>query len=88
MDEALRKLAEFDQHASSVCLFHVVVAFRDRTTGRRVRFARREARNVILGLEGRGPEFRVDVLGAGFLAAPDGRIRTNPHVVEQWREDQ
>lgn len=25
-------------YASSVCLFHVVVAFRDRTTGRRVRF--------------------------------------------------
>jgi CheY-like chemotaxis protein len=84
-------------YASSVCLLHVVVAFRDKVTGRRLRFASVDAQgkpevdgegNPVLKPDGRGPELRLDAFGTGFLAAPGGRILTNRHVVEPWWKDE
>jgi hypothetical protein len=75
----------------SVCLLHVVVAFRDHFSGRRLRFvdetppenAKPEGKGKV-GLEGAGPEVRMDFFGTGFLAGQDGRIITNHHVAEPW----
>lgn len=81
----------------SVCLLHVSVAFREKDSGRRLRYAglnqdgeplRDSDGNPILTLEGRGPEVKTDVFGTGFLAGPDGRVITNHHVAEPWWKDQ
>ena len=77
----------------SVCLIHVVVAFRDRATGLRLRYAAftingapttDEHNNPLLSLTGSGPEVHLDVFGAGFLVSTSGKILTNHHVVEPW----
>ena len=77
----------------SVCLIHVVVAFRERTTGLRLRYegltstgepATDEHSNTLAGVTGRGPEVHVDVLGTGFLVSDKGQILTNHHVAEPW----
>jgi DNA-binding response OmpR family regulator/S1-C subfamily serine protease len=79
--------------SGSVCLLHVVVAFRDKASGQRLRYAgvnpqgeplQDSAGNPIFSLQGRGPEVRTDFFGTGFLVAADGRILTNRHVVEPW----
>ncbi|MCI0541804.1 MAG: trypsin-like peptidase domain-containing protein [Verrucomicrobiales bacterium] len=79
--------------ATSVCLLHVVVGFREKATGQRLRYAgiNREGEplqdsdgNPIFTTTGRGPEVRADFFGTGFLAASGGRILTNRHVVEPW----
>ena len=81
----------------SVCLLHVAVAFRDKESGRRLRYAglnpqgepiRDSDGNPILTLEGRGPEVKVDIFGTGFLAGPDGRLVTNHHVAQPWWKDE
>jgi DNA-binding response OmpR family regulator/S1-C subfamily serine protease len=82
--------------AMSVCLLHVAVAFRQKESGRRLRYGginpqgeplQDSEGNPILTLEGRGPEVRVDVFGTGFLVASGGRILTNRHVAEPWWKD-
>lgn len=83
--------------ASSVCLIHAAVVFRDRATGRRLRYfgltpdgepIHDSKGEPLFSLEGTGPEVRVHALGTGFLVAADGRILTNHHVVEPWWGDE
>jgi DNA-binding response OmpR family regulator len=77
----------------SVCLIHVVLAFRERTTGLRLHYAEMtssgepktdEHNNPLLSLTGSGPEVHLDAFGTGFLASVDGQILTNHHVAEPW----
>jgi len=77
----------------SVCLIHVVLAFRDHTTGLRLHYAEMTAsgepktdehNNPLLSLSGSGPELHLDAFGTGFLASADGQILTNHHVAEPW----
>jgi S1-C subfamily serine protease/DNA-binding NarL/FixJ family response regulator len=77
----------------SVCLIHVVLAFRERTTGLRLHYAEMtssgapktdEHNNPLLSLTGSGPEVHLDAFGTGFLASADGQILTNHHVAEPW----
>ena len=77
----------------SVCLIHVVLAFRDHTTGLRLHYAGMtssgepmvdEHNNPLLSLTGNGPEVHLDVFGTGFLASASGQILTNHHVAEPW----
>jgi DNA-binding response OmpR family regulator len=77
----------------SVCLIHVVLAFRDHTTGLKLHYADTTAtgepttdehNNPLLSLTGLGPEVHLDVFGTGFLASASGQILTNHHVAEPW----
>jgi DNA-binding response OmpR family regulator len=77
----------------SVCLIHVVLAFREHTTGSRLRYAgltasgepaTDEHNNPLVSLTGNGPEVHLDVFGTGFLVSDTGRILTNHHVAEPW----
>jgi S1-C subfamily serine protease len=83
-------------YAASVCLLHVSVAFRHKESGQRLRYAGLNEKGEPLQdsegrpmfeMQGRGPEVRADIFGTGFLAAADGRILTNRHVVEPWWKD-
>ena len=80
----------------SVCLIHVVLAFREHTTGSRLRYAgvtssgepaTDEHNNPLVSLTGSGPEVHLDVFGTGFLVSDTGRILTNHHVAEPWWEN-
>jgi DNA-binding response OmpR family regulator/S1-C subfamily serine protease len=80
----------------SVCLLHVAVAFREKESGRRLRYAgldqqgeplRDSDGKPILTLDGTGPEVKADIFGTGFLANLDGRVITNHHVAEPWWKD-
>jgi serine protease Do len=80
----------------SVCLIHIVVAFRDHTTGLRLHYASVTStgepttdahNNPLLSLAGDGPEVHVDSFGSGFLASASGQILTNHHVAEPWWEN-
>src|SRR5882724_767929 len=77
----------------SVCLIHVVLAFREHTTGLRLHYVGMtssgepttdEHSNPLLSLTGNGPEVHLDVFGTGFLASAGGQIFTNHHVAEPW----
>jgi DNA-binding response OmpR family regulator/S1-C subfamily serine protease len=77
----------------SVCLIHVVLAFRDHTTGLTLHYAEMTASgqpttdehsNPLLSLTGTGPEVHMDVFGTGFLVSASGQILTNHHVAEPW----
>ena len=77
----------------SVCLIHVVLAFREQTTGSRLRYAgvtstgapaTDEHNNPLVSLTGNGPEVHVDIFGTGFLVSDTGQILTNHHVAEPW----
>jgi S1-C subfamily serine protease len=91
-DESLLAEKIIKDYAPSVCLMYVAVVFRDAASGRSLRYAtsgegepiQDAAGNPRLTLDGTGPEFRMDVLGTGFLVGKDGRILTNRHVVEPW----
>ncbi len=81
----------------SVCLLHVAVAFREKESGRRLRYGglnpqgeplRDSDGNPILTTEGRGPEVKADIFGTGFLAGPNGRVVTNHHVAQPWWKDE
>src|SRR5580693_6507491 len=81
----------------SVCLIHVALAFRDHTTGLRLRYAgvtstgepaTDEHNNPLVGLTGNGPEVHLDVFGTGFLVSDTGRILTNHHVAEPWWQNE
>lgn len=89
------KFAEkiIQSYEPSVCLIHVVLAFREHTTGSRLRFAgvtssgepeTDEHNNPLVSLTGSGPEVHLDVFGTGFLVSDTGRIFTNHHVAEPW----
>jgi DNA-binding response OmpR family regulator/S1-C subfamily serine protease len=80
-------------YVQSVCLLHVVVAFRDKNSGLRLRYAgispqgeplQDSEGNPVFTLSGPGPEVIAHFFGTGFDAAADGRILTNRHVVEPW----
>ena len=84
--------------APSVCLLHIVVAFRDHFSGRRLRWAvenseeqsQQPPEKAKVTLDGPGPEVRLDFFGTGFLVGREGengRILTNHHVVEPWWEN-
>jgi DNA-binding response OmpR family regulator/S1-C subfamily serine protease len=77
----------------SVCLIHVVLAFRDHATGLRLHYAGMTAtgepttdehNNPLVSVTGLGPELHMDVFGTGFLASASGQILTNHHVAEPW----
>ena len=77
----------------SVCLLHVSVAFNQKQSGQRLRYAGLNPQgdplqdsqgNPILTLEGHGPEVKFDIFGTGFLVAAGGRVLTNRHVAEPW----
>lgn len=80
----------------SVCLIHVVVGLRDRTTRLPLHYAgvtstgeplTDEHNNPLLGVTGSGPEVHLDVFGTGFLVSEKGQILTNHHVAEPWWEN-
>jgi DNA-binding response OmpR family regulator/S1-C subfamily serine protease len=77
----------------SVCLIHVVLAFRDHTTGFSLHYAgvtssgeptTDEHNNPLVSLTGSGPEVHLDAFGTGFLVSTGGQILTNHHVAEPW----
>jgi serine protease Do len=77
----------------SVCLIHVVLAFREHTTGLKLHYAGMtssgepttdEHNNPLLSPTGSGPEVHLDVFGTGFLVSASGQILTNHHVAEPW----
>jgi DNA-binding response OmpR family regulator/S1-C subfamily serine protease len=77
----------------SVCLIHIVLAFRDHATGLRLHYAELtssgvpktdEHDNTLLSLTGSGPEVHLEAFGTGFLASATGQILTNHHVAEPW----
>jgi len=82
-----------EAYEPSVCLIHVVLAFREHTTGSRLRYAGVTSRgepttdehnNPLVSLTGNGPEVHLDVFGTGFLVSASGQILTNHHVAEPW----
>jgi S1-C subfamily serine protease len=89
------KFAEtiIQSYEPSICLIHVVLAFRDHTNGLRLHYAgltssgvpvADEHNNPLLSLTGNGPEVHLDAFGTGFLASDNGQILTNHHVAEPW----
>ena len=82
-----------ESYESSVCLIHVVVGFRDHTTGLKLHYVgvtsagepvTDEHNNPLLSVTGAGPEVHLDVFGTGFLVSDKGQILTNHHVAEPW----
>jgi S1-C subfamily serine protease len=79
-------------YGPSVCLLHVVVAFRDKDSGQVLRVATDangkpqvdEKGMVSLETQGTGPPLQLDVFGTGFLVGRDGSLLTNHHVAEPW----
>ena len=79
-------------YAPSVCLLHVSVAFKEKNSGRRLRYGginpdggplKDSEGNPVYTLEGRAPEVRADFFGTGFLVG-EGKILTNHHVAQPW----
>jgi len=103
LDETVSKLARVQNdseaaegvirtYAPSVCLLHVSVAFRDKSSGRLLRYGgitpegeplKDSDGNIVYSLEGRAPEVRQDFFGTGFIVG-DGKILTNHHVAQPW----
>ncbi len=79
-------------YGPSVCLLHVVVAFRDKNSGQVIRMATDangkpqvdDKGMLSLETDGTGPPLQLDVFGTGFLVGRDGRLLTNHHVAEPW----
>jgi len=92
--EAGGKIAQtiIQTYEPSVCLIHVVVGFRERSTGSKLRYdvtstgepATDEHSNPLVGVTGSGREVHVDFFGTGFLVSDKGQILTNHHVAEPW----
>jgi DNA-binding response OmpR family regulator/S1-C subfamily serine protease len=82
-----------ESYEPSVCLIHVVLAFRDHNGGLTLHYAgltpagdplTDERNSPVLSLTGSGPEVHLDVFGTGFLVSTNGQVLTNHHVVEPW----
>src|SRR6202158_5235243 len=79
-------------YGPSICLLHVVVEFRDTSSGQLIRIstdatgkAQVDDKGMVsLDTEGTGQPLQIDVFGTGFLVARDGRLLTNHHVAEPW----
>ncbi len=85
-----------ESYEPSVCLIHVIVGFRDHTTGLKLHYVgitstgepvTDEHNNPLLAITGSGPEVHLDVFGTGFLVSDKGQILTNHHVAEPWWEN-
>jgi serine protease Do len=82
-------------YGPSVCLLHVVVEFRDKDSGQLMHIAtdatgkaRVDDKGMVsLETGGTEPPLQLHVFGTGFLVARDGRLLTNHHVAEPWRDD-
>ena len=81
----------------SVCLIHIVLAFKEHTTGLTLHYAEMAGNgepktddhgNPLLSLTGSGPEVHLDAFGTGFLASSSGQILTNHHVAEPWWQNE
>jgi DNA-binding response OmpR family regulator len=103
LDEATARLSKLEggsqaaeavirDYAPSVCLLHISVAFNEKDSGRRLRYAGIDSDgsplkdsngNIVYTTDGRAPEVRADFFGSGFIAG-EGRILTNHHVVQPW----
>ena len=86
-----------ESYEPSVCLIHIVLAFREHTTGLTLHYAEMTANgepktddhgNPLLSLTGSGPEVHLDAFGTGFLASSTGQILTNHHVAEPWWQNE
>jgi DNA-binding response OmpR family regulator/S1-C subfamily serine protease len=84
------------EYVDSVCLLHVVVAFRDMNTGKMLRYTGVDSQgkplqdsngNPKLSPNGNGDEAHWDILGTAFLFRVDGEAVTNRHVAEPWWRD-
>ncbi len=79
-------------YGPSVCLLHVVVAFKDKNSGQVIRIATdangkpqvNDKGMMALETGGTGTPLQLDVFGTGFLVGRDGRLLTNHHVAEPW----
>ncbi len=79
-------------YGPSVCLLHVVVAFRDKNSGQVIRISTDangkpqvdDKGMMALETGGTGAPLQLDVFGTGFLVGRDGRLLTNHHVAEPW----
>lgn len=83
-------------YGPSVCLLHVIVAFRDKDSGQVIRIVGDAAGKplvdekgmVSLETGGTGPPLQFDFFGTGFLIESGGRLLTNHHVAEPWSSDE
>jgi DNA-binding response OmpR family regulator/S1-C subfamily serine protease len=82
-----------ESYEPSVCLIHVVLAFRDHDSGLKLHYAALtssgepetdKSNNPLVSVTGSGPEVHLDVFGTGFLVSDGGQILTNHHVAEPW----
>jgi len=80
----------------SVCLIHVVVGFKNHSSGLPLRYlevpsaedqAKDPNAHSVLGFTGTAPEVHLDAFGTGFLISADGGILTNHHVIKPWSQD-
>jgi serine protease Do len=94
--EAESRIAEdiIRLYSPSVCLIHVVVGFKEPSSGLPLRYLESPSpptnpggRAPLGGFTGNGPEVRIDGFATGFLISANGGILTNHHVINPWRHD-
>lgn len=81
------------EYSDSVCLIYVMVGFRDRQSGARLKFVGIDASGrprvddkgnpMVTSVGGTRPVY-LHVFGSGFLIDDAGHILTNHHVLEPW----
>lgn len=76
------------RYGSGVCLLHVIVKFKEKSSGLPL-FASTDSHGHIksLGTTPIGVPLRMDVFGTGFLVHDDKTLLTNHHVVQPWWGD-